>query len=723
MNREQYLLIVQKLLPKGAALAPVIIASDKTQLTQFSGSKAAYPVYLTLGNLPRSIRRKPSKHAAILIAYLSVDKISRIALTKNALRARNQQLFHESMRLVLEPLKKAGQDGVQMIGGDGQVRQVHPILASYVADYPEQCLVTCTKYGTCPRCQCTSQHLGDQTSSPDRVPSWTEQIMADAKAKTKTRTEFHEFCMSRGVSSSVDDPFWKDFPYTNINLSITPDVLHQLYQGVLKHLISWVQLMMSHDELDARIRSLPPVFGIRHFKNGISCLSQISGSERKHMAKILLGCLVGAIPKEAIRACRAILDFIYLAQYSSHDDKTLVLMDDALDAWHANKNCFVESGAREDFNIPKFHSLKHYVQSIRLFGTTDNYNTEMFERLHIDFAKKGWRASNHRDAFPQMVTWLSRQEKMAAFNNYLAHVEINRQKGGKLVHGGNNQDSNEPEAIAVDATMSVASTRPRGNSNSLIFIAKIPPSPSKLITRIEETHCAPSFSLYLREFLNKHLDAGQRTSNRRAQDYPLPFHSLDVFHQFKFTVPAENENDLNDTVKAIPRSKDNPTGRFDTVVFLNSADAQSVSLTGMYAKSVLKWCILLSVHLPLAGCQVGRVRVIFRLPAMINRGLGPVPSPDCWPQGPLAYLELYSRLKSTSEKDHGMYAIRKVNVGYDSGPKGIVIPLSQIRQSCMLFPSFGRKIDSTWTSENVLDKCDSFFVNNWSNLYGYQSIY
>ena len=45
--------------------------------------------------------------------------------------------------------------------------------------------------------------------------------MADAKAKTKTRTEFHEFCMSRGVSSSVDDPFWKDFPYTNINLSIT----------------------------------------------------------------------------------------------------------------------------------------------------------------------------------------------------------------------------------------------------------------------------------------------------------------------------------------------------------------------------------------------------------------------------------------------------------------------------------------------------------------------
>ncbi|KAH9918422.1 uncharacterized protein B0H18DRAFT_824378, partial [Fomitopsis serialis] len=35
---------VQSLLPVGAAVAPVIIATDKTQLTQFSGNKAAYPV-------------------------------------------------------------------------------------------------------------------------------------------------------------------------------------------------------------------------------------------------------------------------------------------------------------------------------------------------------------------------------------------------------------------------------------------------------------------------------------------------------------------------------------------------------------------------------------------------------------------------------------------------------------------------------------------------------
>jgi len=146
-------------LPSHATIAPVILATDKTHLTQFSGNKTAYPVYLTIGNLPKGIRRKPSKNACILIAYLSVDKLNRSEMKELEHRSHVQRIFHESMKTVLEPLKKAGREGVLMTSSNGDVRQVHPIITCYVADYPEQCLVTCTKYGTCIKCQRSADDL------------------------------------------------------------------------------------------------------------------------------------------------------------------------------------------------------------------------------------------------------------------------------------------------------------------------------------------------------------------------------------------------------------------------------------------------------------------------------------------------------------------------------------------------------------------------------------
>ncbi|KAE9401116.1 hypothetical protein BT96DRAFT_736389, partial [Gymnopus androsaceus JB14] len=122
----KHLVYKPEVLPVGGTLAPVIIASDKTRLTQFSGNKSAYPVYLTIGNLPKSLRRKPSARACVLIAYLSVDKPSDV---------RNYELFHRSMATILEPLKAAGKPngpGVEMVGGNGAVRRVYPILSTYV---------------------------------------------------------------------------------------------------------------------------------------------------------------------------------------------------------------------------------------------------------------------------------------------------------------------------------------------------------------------------------------------------------------------------------------------------------------------------------------------------------------------------------------------------------------------------------------------------------------
>ncbi|KAL1749636.1 hypothetical protein FB107DRAFT_225152 [Schizophyllum commune] len=361
--------------------------------------------------------------------------------------------------------------------------------------------------------------------------------------------------MERGVAGGVYVPFWEDLPHSDIHVAITPDVLHQLYQGVFKHLVGWVSVIIGPDELDRRLRTIPHAFGLQHFDNGISALSQVTGSVRKNMARVLLGCLADALPNSGLRACRGLLDFIYYAQYTSHDSTlspgggSLEQMQEALDAWEENKSFFVKMTVRDDLNIPKFHSLHHYIASIRLFGTTDNYNTELFERLHIDFAKKGWRASNHRDAFPQMIKWLSRQEKVVAFERHIEALE--------------------PRKLSVP---------PSNPAGTRVAVAKHPDSKGRRIATIEATHHAPGFSRRLKEYLNTFLP--NPTTSRRAALASLPFDRLDIFNQFKLhPISVDEEEDLEQTAKATPGTREVP-GRADTVVVLEKDTAEAAGISG-----------------------------------------------------------------------------------------------------------------------------------------------
>ncbi len=166
----------------------------------------------------------------------------------------------------------------------------------------------CSKYGTCPKCRCPADNLQDPTLSEMRTKSWTENIIKTANINSQgSLAAFHQECMAHDVAGGTFTPFWEGFPFTDIHTSITPDVLHQLYQGVFKHLIEWCQSCVGDKELDRRIRALPHAFGLKHFKNGISALSQISGSERKNMAKILLGCLVDIMPSTGVKAIKHFL--------------------------------------------------------------------------------------------------------------------------------------------------------------------------------------------------------------------------------------------------------------------------------------------------------------------------------------------------------------------------------------------------------------------------------
>ncbi|QRV72348.1 plasma membrane ATPase 4 [Ceratobasidium sp. AG-Ba] len=400
-------------------VVPVIISSDETRLTNFSGDKKAHPVYITIGNIPKSLRRKTSKRTTALLGYLPVPKLD-CEPNKEKRRFHRRDLFHKCMTTLLQPLVEAGERGIEVLCADGGIRRIYPALAAYIADFPEQCRVACVKQTFCPLCTVKPGERGDIGKGRPRK----QQEIIDAINE-------HRFARGSAWFERFGlyevDPFWEKLPYVDLSCFLTPDLLHQMHKGVIKdHLTKWITHIIGKQVVDDRHSSMPEYHGMRHFKHGISTVSQWTGRELKEMAKVLLP-LISDEDTEVVTAARALLDFLYLAHSSSLTGSQLAAMDKALRTFHENKHVFIRKGAvttKKGFHgIPKLHMIEHYTHLIKMLGTPDGYNTETSERLHIDFAKMGYRASNKVNATKQMVMYIQRMEALAMHEEHLADLE------------------------------------------------------------------------------------------------------------------------------------------------------------------------------------------------------------------------------------------------------------------------------------------------------------
>ena len=564
----------------GATIIPIIISSDKTQITLFR-NKRAYPVYLTIGNLPKSFRRKPSRQGQILLAYLPTSRLLHIS-NKAARRRTQANLFHACMSFILSPLKVAGIQGMEVMSGDGVVRRGHPILAVYVGDYPEQCLATGAFSGDCPECDCPNKMLGVYPCQHRRRNLDT---VLDALDQLGT-AQYVQACRDANIKP-IQHPFWQDLPYVNIFQSITPDILHQLHQGVVKHLIGWLRAACGDSVIDERVRQLPPNHSIRIFNKGITSLSRVSGTEHRQISSFLLGILIdvhlpdGASPIPLIRVTRSILDFLYLAQYPIHTSETLVTLEHVLDGFHNNKYILEILGIRNDFNIPKLHFLIHYPQAIKLFGTTDNYNTEATERLHIDFAKDAYQATNHKDEFVQMTKWLERREKIMLHANYLMWR-------CKLDAPSMETDSTSSSFSCWEIPDMACSLTPK--MTRYPTLKNVPISEISSPNGYGAVNFEPALCRFIAQFQNPKLT--RRQIENVSYDIHLPFYSLDVFHKIKFWNEELHGNITMDSIHAYPaKIKDHSViraSRFDTALVLlqkpgnGALNQERQAISGMY---------------------------------------------------------------------------------------------------------------------------------------------
>ncbi|KAG2140475.1 uncharacterized protein EDB93DRAFT_1241851 [Suillus bovinus] len=328
-------------------------------------------------NISKEIRQKPLCRAHILLVYLPTTHLEHI--TNKASRHHTiTNLYHACMSHILAPLNTAGNDGLVMSSGDGVCCRCHPLFACFVSNYLEQLLATGVKAMECPKCDIPTDKF-ESNMAPFNIHDL--HTVLDALAMIdEGDLAFVQACHAAAIKLIIH-PFWEDLPYTNIYQAITPDVLHQLYQGLIKHLLGWLAQACRAAEVNAQCCWLPPNHHVQLFMKGITSLTRLSGTEHSQICCFLLGIIIDIRLPENLA--------------SSHPLKA------------------------NNFNLPKLHAVCHHGSMIQIFGMTDNYNMEYTEWLHIDLAKDTYSATNHKNKFTQMTQWLERKEKIFCHEQYI----------------------------------------------------------------------------------------------------------------------------------------------------------------------------------------------------------------------------------------------------------------------------------------------------------------
>ncbi|KAF8259052.1 hypothetical protein EI94DRAFT_1774026 [Lactarius quietus] len=297
-----------------AMLVPLILGSDKTAVSVVTGQNEYYPLYLSIGNVCNNVHCA-HRNALVLLGFLDIPKSN---------------------------------------------------IGPYIADYPEQALLTCIVQGWCPWYVASAcMFMG--------LVGWkrvhrSQEVTAALLNAVDLDTLWYQY----GIVGDMK-PFTWEFPHADIHRVISPDILHQAINCTFKdHLVTWVELYLKLSHTKTHVKAI---------------LDDIDPLE-------------GHVPPDMICTFCAFLDFCYLVRQEMINDNTLVSIQAALTKFHYYRNIFQTTGVRNSntgFNLPWQHSLSHYPQLICLFGAPNGLCSSITESKHIKSVKNPYRDLNQYD--------------------------------------------------------------------------------------------------------------------------------------------------------------------------------------------------------------------------------------------------------------------------------------------------------------------------------------
>ena len=191
--------------------------SDQTHLTNFSGDKKAWPVYVTIGNLPSTTCNRPGSMAIVLLALLPIPAKFAKSRAHKLQRQMNANTLEGVFELIFEALRDTTLQGVPIDCADSKVRRCFPILSGWIADHIENATLYRIIPNACPKCEVSSHELGTGSNHHDAINYATNECFKCNGIKTGQKG-----FQALGSVSVAD-----------LHL---PDLLHKIYLGLFKHM-------------------------------------------------------------------------------------------------------------------------------------------------------------------------------------------------------------------------------------------------------------------------------------------------------------------------------------------------------------------------------------------------------------------------------------------------------------------------------------------------------
>ena len=137
--------------------------SDQTNLTNFSGEKKAWLVYMTIGNLPSTILNRPGSMVILLPGLLPIrSKLANSSWANKLQRLINAETLCGVFELIFAPLNSAARQGAPIDCADGKIRRCFPIMSGWIADHMQNVTLHGIKSNPCPKCEVPPEELGSR---------------------------------------------------------------------------------------------------------------------------------------------------------------------------------------------------------------------------------------------------------------------------------------------------------------------------------------------------------------------------------------------------------------------------------------------------------------------------------------------------------------------------------------------------------------------------------